>query len=47
MLTSVAWTYPNELATPGIEKYASVVSMGSATINMILPPFIVVVMPNH
>lgn len=40
-LTSVAWSYPSELCTPSIERYASLTSMAGTAIVTILPPFIV------
>lgn len=45
-LTSVTWTYPAELATPGLEKWGSVVSMGGTAIVTIVPPFVTGAMPN-
>jgi MFS family permease len=45
-LTSVTWSYPAELATPGIEKYAAVVSMAGTAIITIVPPFVSAAMPN-
>ena len=43
-MTSVAWTYPAELATPGLEKYAAVVSMGGTATISIVPPMILLAM---
>lgn len=45
-LTSVIWSYPSELATPGLEKWGAVTSMGGTALVTIVPPFVVGVMPN-
>ena len=44
-LTSVAWTYPAELATPGLERYGAVASMGGIAVLMIVPPYVTAAMP--
>lgn len=46
-LTSVAWTYPAELCTPKIERYAALTSMAGTTIVTVFPPFVVEQIPNH
>lgn len=46
-LTSVAWSYPSELCTPSIERYASFTSMAGTTLVTILPPFIVANVEEH
>jgi hypothetical protein len=39
-LSSVAWSYPSELAQPSQGKYASLVNWTAATIVSMVPPFI-------
>ena len=46
-LTSVAWVYPAELATPGLEKYSAVTSMGGTATIAIVPPFVILAMEDN
>lgn len=46
-LTSVAWSYPNELVGLAQGKYTSLLSWMGATVITLVPPYILNAMPNN
>jgi len=46
-LSSVAWSYPSELAQPSQGKYASLVNWTASTIVAMVPPFVTRSIPDN
>jgi len=46
-LTSVAWSYPNELIQTSKSKFPSLISWAGSTLVTTIPPYIVAVVPGN